>query len=255
MKAPFSSEHIRKKTCVILPTYNNAGTIQRVIEGILRYTDQLIIVNDGSTDDTGKILSALSSIHQVSYTRNRGKGYALRQGFREAARLGYEYAITIDSDGQHLPEDLEGFISKNAESPGKIIIGARNMDQNHIPGGSTFGHRFSNFWFRVETGISLPDTQSGYRLYPLQEVLKRRYFTNKYEFEIEVIVRLVWSGVGITSVPVRVYYAPKGERVSHFRPYKDFTRVSLLNSLLVTISLVYIRPRNLLFRLFRRKRG
>jgi uncharacterized protein (DUF2062 family) len=147
-------------------------------------------------------------------------------------------------------KDLSQFLGKLKENPGALIIGARNMEQNSVPAKSSFGHRFSNFWYRVETGIRLPDTQSGYRCYPVRRLENMVFFTNRFEFEIEVIVRAAWKGIPVLAVPVGVYYAPPDERVSHFRPIIDFTRISLLNTVLVLISFIYIKPRDLLRKLF-----
>ncbi len=124
------------------------------------------------------------------------------------------------------------------------------MNQSSVPGKSSFGHRFSNFWYWVETGIRLPDTQSGYRLYPVSRLETMRFFTNRFEFEIEVIVRAAWKGIPVLSVPVSVYYPPPEDRVSHFRPFMDFTRISILNTFLVFFSLIYIKPRDFFRRLF-----
>jgi glycosyltransferase involved in cell wall biosynthesis len=181
----------------------------------------------------------------VQYEKNQGKGHALRLGFKKAVEYGYDYAITIDSDGQHFAEDLPKFIEKLKQHPQAIIMGARNMDQASVPGKSSFGHKFSNFWFKVETGVQMSDTQSGYRLYPVKLLQNFKFMTKKFEFEIEVMVRAVWSGIEITEVPVRVFYAEKGERISHFRPFKDFTRISILNTVLVTLALLYYKPRDL----------
>jgi uncharacterized protein (DUF2062 family) len=183
-----------------------------------------------------------------------GKGWALRKAFAYAIENGFTHAITIDSDGQHFAKDLPAFINKAKENPNAIIIGARNMGQASVPGGSSFGNKFSNFWFKVETGISCPDTQSGYRLYPLNALKNMRFITRKYEFEIEVLVRAAWKGIEVVSVPVTVYYAPKEERVSHFRPYKDFFRISILNIILVLIAFLYIKPRDFISTLFNRKK-
>jgi uncharacterized protein (DUF2062 family) len=159
---------------------------------------------------------------------------------------GFQYAISIDSDGQHFAEDLPKFINKLQEDRNAIIIGARNMEQSDVPGKSSFGNKFSNFWFKLETGIDAPDTQSGYRLYPLKPLSKIKFITRKFEFEVEVLVRASWRGVNITSVPVKIYYAPAGERVSHFRPFKDFSRISVLNTVLVTMALLYYIPKRLI---------
>ncbi|ASW75619.1 b-glycosyltransferase [Chryseobacterium piperi] len=232
-----------KKVCILIPTYNNEKTLKRVIQGVLNYTPHIIVVNDGSTDSTLQILSQYSQITIVSLPENKGKGNALKMGFRKAKELGYHYAITIDSDGQHYPDDIPVFVTALLhDKEDVLLIGNRNMSQDGIPKKSSFGNRFSNFWFWFETGIRLEDTQSGYRLYPLLKIPKK-YFTPKFEFEIEIIVRSAWRHVPVKNVPVKVLYDPT-ERVSHFRPFKDFTRISILNTILVAITLVYIIPRN-----------
>jgi glycosyltransferase involved in cell wall biosynthesis len=232
-------------TCVIIPTFNNAATLAGVIRDVQAITPNIIVVNDGSTDDTASIAEAFPGIDWLGYTPNRGKGWALRKGFDRARHLGYRYAISIDSDGQHYARDLPVFIAAIRNNPDALVIGARNMDQASVPGGSSFGNRFSNFWFTLETGIHSPDTQSGYRLYPLEPLRKIRFVTRKYEFEIEVIVRAAWRGIPILSVPVSVYYPPAEERVTHFRPFKDFTRISVLNSVLVLLTFLYVKPMRL----------
>ena len=233
-----------------MPTYNNAKTLAPLLENLQKFNAHIIVVNDGSTDETQIILDHFTGIHSISYSPNKGKGIALRRGFRAAVSKGYQYAISIDSDGQHFAKDIPAFLDCLKKNPGALIVGARNMDQFSVPGKSSFGHRFSNFWFRVETGIKLPDTQSGFRLYPVERLQSMTFLTRRFEFEIEVIVRSAWNGIPVTSVPVSVYYASPGERVSHFRPFIDFTRISILNTLLVFISFLYIRPRDLLRRLF-----
>jgi len=228
--------------CVIIPTFNNSKTLAQVINGVLKFTNRIIVVNDGSTDSTSTILSQYHELDIISYSNNKGKGYALRQGFKYAIEKGFHHAITIDSDGQHNPNDIEAFVNKLEESGESLIIGVRNMDQANVPGKSNFGRKFSNFWYRVETGIKHNDTQSGFRLYPLDKIRQMWLFTNKFELEIEVIVRLAWKGVNVESVPVSVIYFDKTERVSHFRPFVDFTRISILNTILVTLAFLVFRP-------------
>jgi glycosyltransferase involved in cell wall biosynthesis len=236
-----------QKACVLMPTYNNSSIIATVIEDVLQYTYNIIVVNDGSTDNTLTIIAPFMDtypIELVSYSLNKGKGNALLMGFKKAFELGYKYAITIDSDGQHYAKDLEKFLNYIEENPESLIIGARNMNQSHIPDKSTFGNKFSNFWFWVETGKKLPDTQSGYRLYPLQTILSIQYYSTKYEFEIEAPVRASWRGTPIANVPVSVFYPKEEDRISHFRPFKDFTRISILNTFLTLIALLWIHPRD-----------
>lgn len=243
------------RCCVLLPTYNNAGSIGSVIDGILGFTGDLIVINDGSTDETAAILTGYPAVKTIGYPKNRGKGYALRQGFKAALDAGYTHAISIDADGQHYPGDLPVFFEAMQTRPGALVIGARNLGgTENVPGKSSFGNRFSNFWFKLYTGIEAPDTQSGYRLYPLLPLAKMRWYTVKYEFEVEVIVRAAWAGIPVMSVPVKVYYPPAEERVSHFRPFSDFSRISVLNTVFFFACIFYIWPRNF-FRKLLRKSG
>lgn len=254
MELPLYQERFeRLKACVLIPTYNNAGTVAAVVRDVQKYTSHIIVVNDGSTDSTEKLLQATPGIHLVSYMPNKGKGMALRTGFKEAVQLGYQHAITLDSDGQHYAKDLVEFLGWLEAEPGSLLIGARNMNQENVPGKSSFGNKFSNFWFWVNTGIRLPDTQSGYRSYPLALLAQKRYFTTKYEFEIEVIVRAAWSGIPVRSVPISVFYPRPDERISHFRPAKDFTRISILNTVLVLVSVIWVKPRDFVSNLFSSK--
>ncbi len=229
---------------MIVPTYNNAGTLGEVLRSVLAYTDRVIVVNDGSTDGTADVLMGFPGLDVVSYPVNEGKGKALRRGFAHAIELGYDYAITIDSDGQHFAKDLPLFLKELDAEKGLLIIGARNLHQENMPGKNTFANKFSNFWFFVDTGIKAPDTQSGYRLYPLYLMKGMRFYGRKYEFEVEVLVRCAWKGIKITWIPVNIYYPPAAERISHFRPGPDFSRISVLNTILFLIAVLYIKPRD-----------
>ncbi len=236
------------KTCVIIPTYNNEKTVAVVIDKVLKIIQnntEIIVVNDGSTDSTKKQLQAYKNkVVLIEYAKNVGKGNALRKGFEKAIELGYKHALTIDSDGQHYPEDIPLMMNSLSENPGNVIMGSRNMNQSTVPGKSSFGNRFSNFWFYAETFIKLPDTQTGFRIYPLDPIKKMRLFTTKFELEIEVIVRLAWKKIGFKAVPVSVLYDPD-ERVSHFRPGRDFFRISVLNTVLFTCALLYHHPKRI----------
>lgn len=236
--------------CVIIPTYNNQKTLSRVINSVLEQTSKIIIVNDGSTDATSEILKNYPNLTQIHFPKNIGKGMALRKGFQKAISLGYDYAITIDSDGQHYASDIPLFIDEISNDGEALLIGSRNMTHENIPKKSSFGNKFSNFWYWFETNKKLTDTQSGFRMYPLKSI-PVHYFTNKFEFEIEVIVRSAWKEIPVKNIPINILYDPN-ERVSHFRPFKDFTRISILNTVLVIIALFYIKPRDF-FRSLKKK--
>ncbi|QCX02399.1 DUF2062 domain-containing protein [Aggregatimonas sangjinii] len=239
--------------CVLIPTYNNAGTLKRVLDGVLEYTPNILVVNDGATDRTAEILSDYAQITTIHLPKNKGKGNALKIGFAEALKAGYHFAITIDSDGQHFPEDIPVFLDalEQGDTRNALYIGARNMAQSDVPGKSSFGNKFSNFWFRFETGKRLTDTQCGYRLYPLKEISALKLHTPKFEFEIEVIVKAAWNGTLVENVPVKISYDGE-ERVSHFRTVPDFARISVLNTWFVIVAIFYIKPRDF-FRKIKKK--
>lgn len=242
-----------RRLCVVIPTYNNEGTLAQVIDDVLKYTRSVIVVNDGSTDSTSGILAGFGDkIKVVSYAVNRGKGYALGRGFSEARVLGYHAVITIDSDGQHYAKDLERFVESEGKYPGSLLIGQRTTEGT-MPAKNSFANKFSNFWFTVQTARRLQDTQNGYRLYPLKAMGKMKPYSSRYEAELELLVRSAWRGIPVYPVPVHVYYAPEGERVTHFRPGKDFFRISILNTIFTLLAVLYGYPSMLFHRLFAKK--
>jgi glycosyltransferase involved in cell wall biosynthesis len=231
--------------CVLIPTYNNGKTLESVILSVLEYTSNIIVVNDGSSDKTESILERFKDkIDIVSYPKNQGKGTALRKGFKKAEDLGYEYAITFDSDGQHLSSEIPKLLGKVVPGEDTLVIGNRDMTDQNIPPKSLFGRKFSNFWVKLETGKDLVDTQSGFRLYTVAKMNRYFFFTHKYDFELESLVRWVWHDYPVEIVTIRVYYPPAAERVSHFKGFKDNFRISVLNTILVIITIIYILPRH-----------
>ena len=233
------------KVCVIIPVYNSEKHIADVIHSVLQYTENLIVVNDGSTDGTNMCVERAATekkIEIIFYAKNRGKGYALIQGFRRALQLGFTHAITLDADGQHLASDIPVLARKAAEHPDALIVGTRKFDNPNMPRGNIFANKFSIFWFMVQTGIKLPDTQTGFRVYPLQKIGRMRLFTNRYETELELLVRSAWRSIPLVPQAINVYYPPKNERLSHFRCGMDFFRISVLNTVLCFCAVVWGYP-------------
>ena len=229
--------------CVVIPTYNNAGTIADVVHRALAHCLDVIVVSDGSTDGTLEILQSIEGITVVSYEKNAGKGTALKRGFKKALSMGFAYAITLDADGQHFPEDIPHMLRANQKHPGALIVGRRKgLDEAERSAGSKFANAFSNFWFAIQTGHRLKDTQTGYRLYPLKKLYGLSLLTSRYEAELELLVFASWHGVKLVSVPVNVYYPKPEERVSHFRPLADFSRIFILNTVLCLLAVIYGLP-------------
>lgn len=237
--------------CIIIPTYNNAGTICDVVGRAAAQGCPVVVVNDGSTDDTAARLAASpASFTLLTHARNRGKGVALRTGLSYAREKGFRYAITLDGDGQHYPEDIPMLVEALTQHPGALIVGSRNLSAENMPGGNTFANRFSNFWFRVQTARTLPDTQTGYRAYPLDRLPSLRLLTARYEAELTLLVFSAWKGLELVPVAIRVCYPEN--RVSSFRPFLDFFRISVLNTLLCVLALVYGYPRMLIQKLIKK---
>ncbi|MDL2227594.1 glycosyltransferase family 2 protein [Odoribacter sp. OttesenSCG-928-L07] len=232
-------EHVDTKVCIIIPTYNNSKTLAKVIDSVSIYSTHIYVVNDGSTDNTSEILNDYhSKVSIINIEKNRGKGNALKQGFKRAYQDGYDYAISIDSDDQHDAKYIPMFYNGIAKNPHSIIIGSRNLSQENKPTKNTFANKFSNFWFNLQTLSKVKDTQSGYRAYPLKKISKMKLITTRYECELEILVRMAWKNTKIIEIPIEAYYAPKEERVTHFRNV-DFLRISLMNTLLTILALTY----------------
>ena len=234
-------------TLILIPTYNNAGTLADVVQRALQQGLPVLVVDDGSTDGTASLLQSMmrseEALYVVTHEVNQGKGKALKTGFQEALRLGYEYVITLDADGQHHPEDVPLLLARKGEKT--LVVGSRSIRGKD--GGSSFANKFSNFWFTLYTWIKLPDTQTGYRLYPLKSLPSLRLLSARYEAELTLLVFSAWKGLKLVPVPVQVEYPE--DRVTHFRPGKDFTRISILNTLLLFVAIFYGYPRTL-FRKF-----
>lgn len=322
-------------TVILIPTYNNAGTLADVVRRALQQGLPVMVVDDGSTDGTAEVLVGLQSavraqnkafscpdhlesaerevfpsakkladatgntslsdnetsdasentflsdnedistddkasltdngvsavrgafsvasanisaeenapLAVVRHVVNQGKGVALKTGFQEALRLGYSYAVTLDADGQHHPEDVPVLLAQKGEKT--LVVGSRSIRGKD--GRSSFANKFSNFWFTLYTWIKLPDTQTGYRLYPLKNLPSLRLLSARYEAELTLLVFSAWKGLKLVPVPVQVEYPE--DRVTHFRPGKDFTRISILNTLLLFVALFYGYPRTLLRKL------
>lgn len=232
--------------CVVIPTYNNPLTVRKVAERVLNFCPDVVVVDDGSAEPVEGLLKGLP-LTVLTHEHNRGKGAALRTGFRYAMQAGFTHAITIDSDAQHYPEDIPALVSASEAHPEDFVIGSRCISVAGMPRGNSFANRFSNFWFKLQTGQKLPDTQTGYRVYPLKHLYGLSFLTSRYEAELELMVFACWNGVKMRPVPVHVDYPD--DRVTHFRPFVDFFRISVLNTVLCFGALFYGLPKKLISKL------
>ena len=243
----------KTKICIIIPCYNNEKTVSDVALSVTSYSENVIVVLDGCTDNSATSLQGISEkITILSYSPNKGKGAALDYAFNYAVTKGFDYAITLDADGQHFASDLPLFFEQIEKNYGALIVGCRFLRQENMPAGNTFANKFSNFWFTVQTGKRLDDTQTGYRAYPLFKMRKMHPISKRYEAELELLLRCTWRNVKLVSQSIQVYYAPAGERVTHFRKGRDFMRISVLNTIMCFVAVFYGYPSMLLRKIFKK---
>lgn len=235
------------EVCAVIPTYQNAKTLLKVVADVHRVVDTVFVVDDGSNDGTAALLDKATDNERpekvLTHPKNCGKGAALKTGLTYARQQGFRYAVTVDADGQHRADDIPALLKAVEEEPDALAIGSRGLQHENMPAKSTFANRFSNFWFALQTLQRLPDTQSGLRVYPLRRLHGLRWMSARYEAELTLLVFSAWAGVKLLPVPVSVYYPPRDQRVTHFRPGRDFTRISVLNTLLCFLMVVYGWPR------------
>lgn len=235
------------EVCAVIPTYQNAKTLLKVVADVHRVVDTVFVVDDGSNDGTAALLDKATGNERpekvLTHPKNCGKGAALKTGLTYARQQGFRYAVTVDADGQHRANDIPALLKAVEEEPDALAIGSRGLQHENMPAKSTFANRFSNFWFALQTLQRLPDTQSGLRIYPLRRLHGLRWMSARYEAELTLLVFSAWAGVKLLPVPVSVYYPPRDQRVTHFRPGRDFTRISVLNTLLCFLMVVYGWPR------------
>lgn len=213
---------------VIVPVYNHGRTIAAVARKCIGLGLPVYVVDDGSTDGGCRAVTDMPGVRILRHGVNRGKGAALLTGMRAAAAQGAAWAITLDADGQHDPEEAHGLIQAlHAAPPGTrpIVVGCRKaMLAAGAPWTSRFGREFSNFWITMAGGPLTTDSQSGFRIYPVPEVLQLGVCARRYQFEIEVLVKAGWYGLPVVEAPIGVVYPPGRERISHFHPFFDFLR-------------------------------
>jgi len=208
------------KTIVIVPTYDNPLTIKNVVFDILEHHHRAIIVDDGSDQPVEALFSReeRANIIFLRHETNQGKGQAILTGTQKAKELGFSHVVSMDGDGQHLASQIDLMVDHYRKD--EIVIGARNFDIDNIPFGSKFGRWFSNFWACWDTGYTITDSLSGFRVYPIS-ILDLPIKTKRFDWEMEVLVRHADAGKEIREVVIECHYPLQEERVSHFRNFED----------------------------------
>lgn len=206
--------------CALIPAYNAETSIGAVIDRTKEYLPGVIVVNDGSTDRTGEV-ARRHEAEIISIASNRGKGYALRQGFERALSNGCRAIVTLDADGQHDPGDIPNFLEAHEFQSEAILIGSRMAQADRFPRQRYYSNRTAAFFISKTLGQYLEDTQCGFRLYPAETLRMIRLRTSHFETETEVLIRAVRRGIRLSSVPVKNIYLNGNAPQSNFRPVTD----------------------------------
>lgn len=211
------------RVVLVIPALNERETIRDVTEQALRYIDDVIVIDDGSTDGTSKALAGLS-ITLLKNTKNLGKAASLWLGFRHAINVGAKAVVTIDGDGQHAPEDIPVVLAVANQWNDSLILGTRiRKDWRAGISIRVVANRVADFWISWAAGYRIADSQTGFRVYPvslLQQLTIKHGKNQGFVFESEVLIEA--AKLGVRSIPVDIEARDsQGMRPSHFRPIID----------------------------------
>ena len=214
---------MNERVLVIIPAFNAAPTVGAVIRACREVLDEVLVVDDGSVDRTAA--EALEAGAQViSHSANRGKGAALKTGFGYAMQRGYDAVITLDADGQHLPREIPKFLIARAETEADLIIGGRAHLFHQMLPRRRMANRFSAWSIARCSKTNVTDSQSGFRLYSSDLLLKVRLRSDGFDMESEVIVRAGCDGFKVITIPIDLGFVD-GLSTSHYKPVADSLRI------------------------------
>lgn len=230
------------RPCVVIPSYNNPVTIRRVVLAVRAYVPDVIVVDDGSSEEgraaiVGLGVEGIATVHHRA--ANGGKGAAVKDALRLARDAGFSHALQVDADGQHTLEDIPRMLEAAQEAPTALILGQPVFDES-APKARLVGRRITIFWTRLEVGGSaIADPMCGFRVYPLPVSAEVHVWGDRMDFDPEIAVRLVWEGVPTRNVETRVRYVSADDGgVSHFHAFKDNVLISLMHSRLMTLKIM-----------------
>ncbi|HEX7370885.1 MAG TPA: glycosyltransferase family 2 protein [Rhodanobacteraceae bacterium] len=210
---------------VVVPCLNEALAIRGLLEGVLAHCRDVIVIDDGSTDDTAEIVSQMQ-VTLIRHPERRGKGEALRAGFREALARGASGVLTMDGDGQHDPADIPRILAAARQFPGAMVIGARMLERQRQPEGRRRANDFADWGISWGCGRPVADTQSGQRWYPRAAVEMVDLPAQDFVFEAAILIAASRDlDMPVVSIPIACRYDADA-RHSHFRPVRDVVRIT-----------------------------
>jgi len=206
----------------VIPAYNASATIAAVVRKAFAHLARVVVVDDGSSDGTGELARGAGA-EVLQHASNQGKGAALRTAFAHLSPSGAAGVVTLDADGQHDPDDIPVLVEAFRQGA-DLVIGSRWTVFSEMSAGRQFGNRFSSSALAFFTGLKLPDSQSGFRLYSLPFLRSAKLKGKAYEMEMEAILAAAALGSTVRTVPISLLVAD-GRSLSHFRPVRDTTRI------------------------------
>ncbi|OOF55477.1 glycosyl transferase [Rodentibacter genomosp. 2] len=222
------------KVIAVIPHYNHSGTICNVVQQFLDLGLPVLVVDDGSTLEHQATLQALQNQQDVSVyfrSQNGGKGAAMKSGFKRAVKMGFDYVVQVDADGQHNLADVKIMLEKMQKNPTALICG-RPIYSDDAPKSRLYGRKITNFWNVIHThSFDIKDGMCGFRLYPLktlQNLLKNEPIGDRMDFDIEILIKAHWYQIPLIWVDTPVRYEQGG--VSHFRAWADNWLISKMHT-------------------------
>jgi glycosyltransferase involved in cell wall biosynthesis len=216
---------------IAIPCYQGAARVGDVVRGARSSGLPVVVVDDGSSDDSAQVAGAAGADAVLRHPANHGKGAALATAFAFAEKHGARAVLTMDADGQHDPSEIPRLLAAHAREPRAVVVGVRSFAPADMPTRSRIGNRISTWWISRYAGRPHSDTQSGFRVYPRALYAQLALRSRRFETETELLLHAARMQLPLVEVPISTIYGP--DRVTHFHGFRDTMRV---------ITLVFFSP-------------
>jgi glycosyltransferase involved in cell wall biosynthesis len=207
---------------IAIPCYQGAARIADVVRGALATGHPVLVVDDGSRDESGKLAEAAGAT-VLRHATNHGKGAALATAFAYARRKNFQAVLTMDADGQHDPAEVEKLVAAYHAEPRALVVGVRSFAPEDMPRRSRIGNTISTWWISKFAGQDYRDTQSGFRVYPRALFAAVKLVSRRFDTETELLLRAAKMKLPLVEVPIATIYT--ADRVTHFHGFRDTMRV------------------------------